>query len=185
MFLVGSAIWGGGQGGRPLPLPPPYLPPPAPSSPSSLFLLSPPSLFPSPLPPPAPSYPSSLPFFSLLPPPLLPPPSYPVRPLFYEWNKHCEWSFTLGILVKIARSHRWLLCRDVDKETTQTSWIGTDQEVDCSVGNDANYVGEYMECKFLYFDPPPSHKLLQNCISFIASIGQFRPKKCVFTVRQP
>ena len=29
----------------------------------------------------------------------------------------------------IARSHRWLLCRDVDKETTQTSWIGTDQEV--------------------------------------------------------
>ena len=68
------------------PLPPPYLPPPAPLSPSSLlerralrariiFLFSPPSLYSFPLPPPAPSSPSSLPLFSLLPPPLLPPPS--------------------------------------------------------------------------------------------------------------
>ena len=34
---------------------------------------------------------------------------------------------------------------------------------------------------------PITLKLLKNCISltFIASIGQFRPKKCVFTVRQP
>ena len=92
---------GGGQGGRPLPPPAPYLLPPAPLSPSSLlerralrarkiFLLSPPSLFSSPLPPPAPllpppspsspssrpSSPSFLPLFSLLPPlfSLLPPP---------------------------------------------------------------------------------------------------------------
>ena len=75
------------------PLPPPYLLPPAPLSPSSLlerralrarkiFLFSPPSLFTSPLPPPTPSSPSSLPLFShlpplfsLLPPPLLPPPA--------------------------------------------------------------------------------------------------------------
>ena len=68
------------------PLPPPYLPPPAPSSPSSLlerralctrkiFLFFPPSLSSSPLPPPAPSFPSSLPLFSPLPPPLLPSPS--------------------------------------------------------------------------------------------------------------
>ena len=74
------------------PLPPPYLPPPAPSSPFSLLerrapraQIFPPSLFSSPLPPPAPSSPSSLPLSSLLPPPLLPPPSPsspPSRPLF-------------------------------------------------------------------------------------------------------
>ena len=64
-------------------LPPPYLPPPTPLSPSSLFgaaralraQIFPPSLFFSPLPPPAPSSPSSHPIFSLLPPPLLPPPA--------------------------------------------------------------------------------------------------------------
>ena len=91
---MGFHIWGGGQGGRPLPPPAPIPPPPAPSSPSSLlerralrarkiFLFFPPSLFSSPLPPPAPSSPSSLPLFSPLPPPLLPPPSYPVRPLIH------------------------------------------------------------------------------------------------------
>ena len=67
------------------PLPPPYLPPPAPWSPSSLLeQFFPPSFFSSPLPPPAPSSPSSLPLFSPLPPPLLPPPSPsspPSRPL--------------------------------------------------------------------------------------------------------
>ena len=73
------------------PLPPPYLPPPAPLSPSSLLgavralraqicPLFPPSLFFSPLPPPAPSSPSSHPLFSNLPPPLLPPPAPPPPP---------------------------------------------------------------------------------------------------------
>ena len=72
------------------PLPPPYLPPPAPTSPSSLLerralrkrkMFLPPffpplSLIPPPLlPPPSPSPPSSRPLFSLLPPPRLPPPA--------------------------------------------------------------------------------------------------------------
>ena len=96
-------LWGGGQGGRPLPPPAPLPPPPAPSSLSSLlerralrarktFLFPPSSLSSSPLLPPAPSSPSSRPLFSLLPPPLLPPPARsspsslplfsPSRPLF-------------------------------------------------------------------------------------------------------
>ena len=71
-----------------LPLPPPRLPPPFWSGALRArknFLFPPPSLSSSPLPPPAPSSPSSLPLFSLLPPPLLPPPSPsspPSRPLF-------------------------------------------------------------------------------------------------------
>ena len=85
--LLCRTLWGGGQGGRPLP-PPAPLPPP--SHPLVSLLPSgarnfPPSLFFSPLPPPAPSSPSSLPLSSLLPPPLLPPPSPsspPSCPLF-------------------------------------------------------------------------------------------------------
>ena len=52
---------------------------------------------------------------------------------FYEWNKHCEWPFTFGIIVHPiehnCKDSSVTLGRDVDKETTQTSWIGTDQEV--------------------------------------------------------
>ena len=74
-------IWGGGQGDRPLP-------PPAPSSPSSLleraqkFPLSPSLPFFLPSPSSRPSSPSSLPLFSLLPPlfSLLPPPLLPLPP---------------------------------------------------------------------------------------------------------
>ena len=85
-----KVIWGGGQGGRPLP-PPAPLPPPSrplvsllpPGAARALraqkFPLFPSLPFYSLLPPPAPSSPSSLP-----PPPLLPPPSPsspPSRPL--------------------------------------------------------------------------------------------------------
>ena len=92
---------GGGQGGRPLPLPPPYLPPPTPLSPSSLleraqiFSLFPSLPFFLPSPSSRPLFSLLPPLFSLLPPPLLPPPppllpppapsspppSYPVHPL--------------------------------------------------------------------------------------------------------
>ena len=103
---------------------------------------------------------------------------------FYEWNKHCEWSFTFGILVhifplnerKFARNFEhnckessvtfvsrcwqgddsdklnWYWSRVIGDFccTTQTSWITTRlfSRKWCNVG-------EYMECKCLYFDPPP------------------------------
>ena len=61
----------------------------------------------------------------------------------------------------IARTHRWLLCRDVDKETTQTCWIGTDQDRevacciqhDCSVGNDAVSVSTWVHFFVLWPSP--------------------------------
>ena len=99
-------IWGGGQGGRPLPPPAPYLPLPPPCLPppfwsgarfarakfSSFSLppffpplslppaLSSPSSLPLLLPPPAPSSPSSLPLFSALPPPSSPTSLLPCPP---------------------------------------------------------------------------------------------------------
>ena len=105
--IISNAEWilfiichrrGGGQGIGLSNLPPPYLPPPTPLSPSSLFgraskfslppSFSPLSLLPPPLlPPPTPLLPPSS-LFSLLPPlhiplppPHLPPSSHPVRPL--------------------------------------------------------------------------------------------------------
>ena len=75
---------------RPLPTPPASSSPSSllerrARSARKIFPFFSPSLFSSPLPPPAPSSPSSLPLSSLLPPPLLPPPSPsspPSRPLF-------------------------------------------------------------------------------------------------------
>ena len=125
--------WGGGQGGRPLPLPTPYLPLPSPRLPPpfwsgarfaraklSSFPLppfSPPlSLLPPPLlPPPAPSPPPPL-----LPPPApsSPPPSYPVRPLISD--------FTLASSVSICTINSIKKIRavsDINNENDNVHWF--------------------------------------------------------------
>ena len=108
---------------------------------------------------------------------------------FYEWNKHCEWSFTLGILVHPIEHN----CKDSSVTFVSRCWQGDDSDKlnwywsrscciqqDCSVGNDAMLVSTW-SAYVCTLTLPITLKLFKKCISFIASIGQFRPKKmCVY-----
>ena len=70
----------------------------------------------------------------------------------YEWNKHCEWSFTFGMLVHPIEHN----CKESSVTFVSRCWQGDDSDKlnwywsrscclqqDCSVGNDAMLVSTW------------------------------------------